>query len=115
MAIDPGWGSALWVAGLFAVASILAAYGLEPLVYRASIGIAPFAHVISVVFWALMWGPLGLILAPALTAGSHSRAMAGTSPSSSTMSTRAIWRWRSNSRALPPSPPPITRALRTLP
>lgn len=69
MAIDPGWGSALWVAGLFAVASILAAYGLEPLVYRASIGIAPFAHVISVVFWALMWGPLGLILAPALTAG----------------------------------------------
>ena len=69
LAIDPGWGSAMATGALFAVVAMITAYGLEPMVYRASIGIAPLAHVVSLAFWGLLWGPLGMVLAPALTAG----------------------------------------------
>lgn len=67
-AIGEGWNLALMVVALFAVVDGLVTYVMEPLVYGHSTGTSPLALLISSLFWALVWGPVGLILAPALTA-----------------------------------------------
>jgi predicted PurR-regulated permease PerM len=41
---------------------------LEPWLYSASIGITPLALLLSSAFWVVLWGPVGLIVAPAFTA-----------------------------------------------
>ena len=40
---------------------------VEPLVFGHGTGISPIAVIISTVFWAWLWGPLGLLLAMPLT------------------------------------------------
>jgi hypothetical protein len=40
---------------------------VEPLVYAQGTGLSPVAVVLSTVFWAWLWGPIGLVLATPLT------------------------------------------------
>ena len=40
---------------------------VEPLVFGHGTGVSPIAVIISTVFWAWLWGPLGLLLAMPLT------------------------------------------------
>src|SRR5262249_11967319 len=40
---------------------------LEPYLYGASVGLSPYAIIISALFWASMWGGVGLVLAIPLT------------------------------------------------
>lgn len=80
-ATTEGWGTVIAVIALFAVVDILITYVMEPWVYGASMGITPLALLLSAAFWALIWGPIGLILAPAITAclvilGRHIRVLA---------------------------------------
>jgi predicted PurR-regulated permease PerM len=63
-----GWTSALSVLGLFVVVDVVVSYMLEPWLYSASTGITPLALLLSSAFWVLLWGPLGLVVAPAFTA-----------------------------------------------
>lgn len=80
-ATTEGWTTVLLVVALFAVVDITVTYVLEPWLYGSSMGITPLALLLASAFWAVMWGPLGLILAPAITAclvilGRHVRTLA---------------------------------------
>ena len=66
-AVDPGWTMVLATAGLFLVAEPIARHVIEPLLYGQHTGLSPVAIVISTLFWTLLWGPIGLLLATPLT------------------------------------------------
>jgi predicted PurR-regulated permease PerM len=67
-ATTPGWTMVWMVIGLFLVVDVLITYVMEPMLYGHSIGVTPLALIVSSAFWAVLWGPIGLILAPAMTA-----------------------------------------------
>ncbi len=67
MAVDPGWSLVLSVALLFLVLNPVMAQVLEPLLYGHSTGLSPVSVILSAIFWAWMWGPVGLLLATPLT------------------------------------------------
>jgi predicted PurR-regulated permease PerM len=64
---DPGWSMALMTAALFMVSTPAAGQIIEPLVYGQRTGLSPVAVVLSTLFWTLLWGPIGLLLATPLT------------------------------------------------
>jgi predicted PurR-regulated permease PerM len=66
-AADPGWTMALMTAALFVVAEPAAGQIIEPLVFGQRTGLSPVAVVLSTLFWTLLWGPVGLLLATPLT------------------------------------------------
>ncbi|HEV7873363.1 MAG TPA: AI-2E family transporter, partial [Enterovirga sp.] len=66
-AVDPGWSMVLWTLGLFLVLEPVMGQVVEPLLYGHSTGLSPFAVVVSTLFWAWLWGPIGLILATPFT------------------------------------------------
>jgi len=66
-AIDPNWGLAIWTAVLFIACETVMGQFIDPLVYGRSTGLSPLAVVISAMFWAWMWGPVGLVLSVPLT------------------------------------------------
>ena len=68
-AVDPGWTLAIWTAALFLVTEPLMGYGVEPLVYGHSTGLSPVSVIVAAIFWAWLWGPIGLILSTPLTLG----------------------------------------------
>jgi hypothetical protein len=57
----------LATAALFIVAEPLAGQVIEPVLYGHHTGLSPVAVVLSTLFWALLWGPIGLLLATPLT------------------------------------------------
>jgi predicted PurR-regulated permease PerM len=62
-----GWTKPLAVIGLYVVSEVLIYFVLEPLVYRRSAGVSEIALLLAAVFWAWLWGPIGLLLATPLT------------------------------------------------
>lgn len=66
-AIDPGWSLVLWTAALFLVSEVMAGEVIEPMLYGRNTGLSPVAVVVATLFWTLLWGPVGLILATPLT------------------------------------------------
>jgi len=68
-AVDPGWSMVLATAALFIVAEPVAGHVIEPVLYGQHTGLSAVAVVISTLFWALLWGPIGLLLATPLTVG----------------------------------------------
>ncbi|HEY3496553.1 MAG TPA: AI-2E family transporter [Polyangiaceae bacterium] len=66
-AIFPGWHEVLLTAGLFLVVDLLTANLVEPIVLGKRAGVSALALLISALFWAWLWGPLGLVLATPLT------------------------------------------------
>jgi len=66
-AVFPGWKQVLLTFTLFAVLEVITANFVEPFVYGKHIGISPFAILVAAVFWASLWGPVGLILSTPLT------------------------------------------------
>ncbi|GJE76224.1 AI-2E family transporter [Methylorubrum suomiense] len=66
-AVDPGWSMVLATFILFAVIEPLVGHVIEPLVYGHSTGLSPFSVLISALFWAWLWGPVGLLLSTPLT------------------------------------------------
>ena len=80
-AVDPGWALAFWSVGLFLLLELLVAHVVEPRVYGHSSGLAPLGVIVSALFWGVLWGPVGLLLATPITlclvvAGRHVRALA---------------------------------------
>ena len=67
-ATTDGWTTVILVAAWFVLVDVITSYVLEPLLYGASAGVTPLALLLSSIFWAALWGPVGLILAPAITA-----------------------------------------------
>jgi len=66
-AIFPGWERALLTAGLFVGMDFLTAYAVEPLLFGRRTGVSPIALLVSALFWAWLWGPMGLALATPIT------------------------------------------------
>lgn len=66
IAAFPGWTQPALVLALFAGAEVVV-NAVEPLLYGKSTGISPIGLLISALFWAWLWGPLGLLLANAMT------------------------------------------------
>ena len=68
VAVDPGWGTPLLVLALFLGIELVLANFLEPWLLGSSTGLSPVAVIVAAVFWTILWGPLGLLLATPLTA-----------------------------------------------
>lgn len=66
-AVDPGWSMVLWTLGLIALLELISNNVAEPLVSGERTGVSSLAVLLSAVFWAALWGPIGLVLAMALT------------------------------------------------
>ena len=67
VAVVPGWTLALLVLALFAGTEMLMGQVVEPLIYGHSTGLSPLAVIVATAFWALIWGPVGLLIATPLT------------------------------------------------
>jgi predicted PurR-regulated permease PerM len=66
-AIDSGWSKPVLVLALFGAIEIVTANFVEPWLYGNSTGITPLAVLLAAVFWAWLWGPVGLLLSMPLT------------------------------------------------
>ena len=66
-AVVPGWSMAGWTAILYLVTETVVSQVVEPLLYGHSTGLSPFAVIVSALFWAWLWGPIGLILSTPFT------------------------------------------------
>ncbi|HTX39034.1 MAG TPA: AI-2E family transporter [Bryobacteraceae bacterium] len=67
LAVFDGWLRPLLVFLLVAGLEIVIANVVEPWLYGAHVGISSLALLVSSVFWAVLWGPAGLILSTPLT------------------------------------------------
>jgi predicted PurR-regulated permease PerM len=67
LAVFPGWKQTSLIFAVFAVLEVTVANIIEPWIYGQHTGISPFAILVAAVFWASLWGPVGLILSTPLT------------------------------------------------
>lgn len=65
--ISSSWLTPLYTIGLYLSLDLVCSNIFEPLLYGASTGVSSTALLIAVVFWTLLWGPIGLLLAVPLT------------------------------------------------
>jgi predicted PurR-regulated permease PerM len=76
VAVFSGWNRTLLILAIFFCMEIVTANLLEPHVYGKHTGLSSLAILVAAIFWALIWGPIGLILSVPLTVclvvlGSH--------------------------------------------
>jgi predicted PurR-regulated permease PerM len=67
IAVDPGWSMLVWALALILTVELISNNVVEPWLYGASTGLSSFAIIIAAVFWTMLWGPVGLVLATPLT------------------------------------------------
>ena len=67
LAVFDGWLKPLLALGSFIVIEILTSYVVEPLLYAAQTGVSSLAILVAAIFWAALWGPVGLLLSTPLT------------------------------------------------
>ena len=68
IAIFPHWRQAVEMIGLYASLEIATSNFFEPWLYGSRTGISSLALLASAIFWTLLWGWPGLVLATPLTA-----------------------------------------------
>ncbi|MEQ1718080.1 MAG: AI-2E family transporter [Hyphomicrobium sp.] len=64
---EPGWTMFLLTLSIYAIGEPFMGQIAEPLVLGKSSGLSPFAMIVVLSFWTLMWGPIGLILGVPIT------------------------------------------------
>ncbi len=67
LAAFDGWHRPLLVFLLVAVLELIVGNFVEPWLYGTHVGISSLALLVAAVFWTVLWGPAGLILATPLT------------------------------------------------
>lgn len=67
VAISDGWWTTLGVLILFIGLELLCNNIVEPMLYGPRLGLSEVAQLVATAFWALLWGPVGMILAWPLT------------------------------------------------
>ena len=67
LALFHGWGPPVLVVLLFAFLDLVASNVVEPWLYGARTGISSLALLVTTVFWTMLWGWAGLVLAIPLT------------------------------------------------
>lgn len=68
LAVFDGWQRPLLVLALVVSLELIVGNFVEPWLYGAHVGISSLALLVTSVFWAVLWGPAGLILSTPLTA-----------------------------------------------
>jgi predicted PurR-regulated permease PerM len=68
LASSQGWAVPVTVAVFLASVELISNNVLEPWLFGTRLGVSPFALIVSTIFWAWLWGPIGLVLATPLTA-----------------------------------------------
>jgi predicted PurR-regulated permease PerM len=63
----PGWTQLALTFGLFLALEFATANVVEPWLYGAQTGISSLAILVAAIFWATLWGPIGLIVSTPLT------------------------------------------------
>ena len=66
-AVDPGWGMLAGVLALYFGMELVTTNAIEPRLYGSSTGLSALAVLVAAIFWATLWGPIGLILATPMT------------------------------------------------
>jgi predicted PurR-regulated permease PerM len=66
-AVDPGWLKPCSVFAIYLGIDLMMYNFVEPWVYGNSTGLTPLAILLAAIFWAWLWGPVGLLLATPLT------------------------------------------------
>lgn len=66
-AVDPGWGTLAAVLALYFGMELVTTNAIEPRLYGSSTGLSALAVLVAAIFWATLWGPIGLILATPMT------------------------------------------------
>lgn len=66
-AVDPGWSMLIITLVFFLVLDQVTANVVEPRLYGSSTGVSGIAILLSAMFWAALWGPVGLILSTPMT------------------------------------------------
>ena len=66
-AVGPGWVKPIAVFGVYGGIDLLMYNFVEPFVYGNTTGLTPLAILFAAVFWAWLWGAVGLLLAVPLT------------------------------------------------
>ena len=66
-AIDPGWTMLLGVVGIYVLLEVITTNAIEPRLYGSTTGISALAVLVAAIFWATLWGPVGLVLATPIT------------------------------------------------
>jgi predicted PurR-regulated permease PerM len=79
-AIDPGWTRVILTAALFFVSELATGQAIEPVLQGQQTGLSPLAIVVAQLFWTLIWGVPGLLLAVPVTVciavlGRHTEAL----------------------------------------
>ena len=67
IAVFQTWTGPLEIIAAFVVVEVLTNMLLEPWLYGKSTGISSLGMVVAAVFWAWLWGPVGLVLSVPLT------------------------------------------------
>jgi len=67
LAIFTSWSQPVETLLLYLIVELSVANFLEPWLYGANTGISSFAILFAAIFWALIWGPIGLLLSTPLT------------------------------------------------
>jgi len=67
LAVFDGWERPLLVMGFLVSIELVSNNLLEPWLYGSSAGVSALAVIASAVFWAWLWGPVGMVLATPLT------------------------------------------------
>jgi predicted PurR-regulated permease PerM len=67
LAVFNGWTKTLLIMAIFFSLEIVTGNFLEPQVYGKHTGLSSLAILVAAIFWALIWGPIGLILSVPLT------------------------------------------------
>ena len=65
--VFPGWLHAGLTAGLFLVVELCVSNFLEPVIYGGGTGVSTVAILVAAIFWAWLWGGVGLLLATPMT------------------------------------------------
>ncbi len=67
LAVFPGWHHAGLAFGLFVILEVAVSNFVEPTLYGGQTGISSLAILVAAIFWATLWGAVGLILSTPLT------------------------------------------------
>jgi predicted PurR-regulated permease PerM len=67
LAVFPGWTHAAGTMAFFFGLELIVANFVEPLLYGSQVGLSTLAILVAAVFWTLIWGFPGLVLATPLT------------------------------------------------
>ena len=67
VATSSGWSQPVYVLMFFAASELITSNIIEPVVFGKTTGLTPIALLVAALFWAWIWGPIGLLLSTPLT------------------------------------------------